>query len=193
MPELMGKLREFSSKIPDDPLERSYAKLERQTNGSFKDDELVDILSDSIEDSACAFGANNVPRIMRSVEILGIEQARAWNVGSLNDFRRFFNLKPHDSFESINSTDEGVADQLRHLYDHPDRVELYPGVVVEDAKQTMIPGSGLATNFTISRAILSDAVTLARSDRFYTVDYVSVSANPSNPSDEANNISIRGT
>jgi len=31
----------------------------------------------------------------------------------------------------------------------------------------------LGTNFTISRAILSDAVALVRGDRFYTVDYTS--------------------
>ena len=171
MPELMAKLREFSSKIPADPMQRDFAKLQRQENGSYNDGDLAEILSDSIEDVACAFGPNNVPAIMRSIEILGIEQARAWNVGSLNDFRKFFGLKPHEKFEDI-SSDPEVADTLRHLYDHVDRVELYPGVVVEDAKETRVPGSGLATTFTISRAILSDAVTLARSDRFYTVDYV---------------------
>lgn len=30
---------------------------------------------------------------------------------------------------------------------------------------------GIAPNYTISRAILSDAVTLVRGDRFYTTDY----------------------
>ena len=49
-------------------------------------------------------------------------------------------------------------------------MEIYPGIVVEVAKKTMKPGSGLAANFTTSRAILSDAVSLVRSDRFYTID-----------------------
>ena len=35
----------------------------------------------------------------------------------------------------------------------------------------MSPGSGLCVNYTTSRAILSDAVSLIRGDRFYTVDY----------------------
>ena len=35
----------------------------------------------------------------------------------------------------------------------------------------MIPGAGITPNFTISRAILSDAVALVRGDRFYTIDY----------------------
>ena len=33
----------------------------------------------------------------------------------------------------------------------------------------MIPGVGIAPTYTISRAVLSDAVALVRGDRFYTV------------------------
>lgn len=51
----------------------------------------------------------------------------------MNDLRKVFNLKPHETFEDINQ-DPVVASQLRALYNHPDYVELYPGVVVEDAK-----------------------------------------------------------
>lgn len=35
----------------------------------------------------------------------------------------------------------------------------------------MVPGVGIAPTFTISRAVLSDAVALVRGDRFYTIDY----------------------
>ena len=35
----------------------------------------------------------------------------------------------------------------------------------------MIPGVGIAPTYTISRAVLSDAVALVRGDRFYTIDY----------------------
>lgn len=34
-----------------------------------------------------------------------------------------------------------------------------------------IPGSGLCSGYTMSRAILADAVTLIRGDRFLTVEY----------------------
>ena len=76
-------------------------------------------------------------------------------------------MTKHETFESINK-DVEVADQLRHLYEHPDLVELYPGVVVEDAKEPQA-GSGLCASYTVSRAILSDAVALVRGDRFYMV------------------------
>ncbi len=57
------------------------------------------------------------------------------------------------------------------LYGHPDNVELYPGLMAEEAKKTFSPASGLCPGFTISEAILSDAVTLVRGDRFYSVEY----------------------
>jgi hypothetical protein len=57
------------------------------------------------------------------------------------------------------------------LYGHPDNIELYVGVQAEEAKKPFYPGSGLCPGFTISAAILSDAVALVRGDRFYTVDY----------------------
>jgi hypothetical protein len=104
------------------------------------------------------------------VEILGIVQARKWNVAGLNEFRKHFGLQPHERFEDINSDPE-VADQLRHLYDHPDFVELYPGIVAEEAKKPMIPGVGICPSYSISRVVLSDAVCLVRGDRFYTTDY----------------------
>jgi hypothetical protein len=57
------------------------------------------------------------------------------------------------------------------LYEHPDDIELYPGLVCEDAKRPLEPGSGLCPGFTTSFAVLSDAVALVRGDRFYTIDY----------------------
>jgi len=91
-------------------------------------------------------------------------------VASLNEFRKYFGLQPHKTFESINP-DPYVADQLRHLYEHPDYVELYTGLVTEEAKKPTVPGSGLCPSYTVSRAVLSDAVALVRGDRFYTIDY----------------------
>lgn len=168
--ELIKGLSKWEADLPTDPQKRPFAKLERGSGGSFNDDDLVKILTDSVEDVSGSFGANRVPEVLRSVEILGIKQARSWNLASLNEFRSFFNLTKHETFEDINP-DPYVADQLKHLYDHPDFVELYPGLVVEDAKKPMTPGSGLCASYTVSRAVLSDAVALVRGDRFYTVDY----------------------
>ena len=158
------KIQNWADQLPEDPQQRPFAHLKRPPNGSFDDDELATIFASSVEDPAGAFGANNVPEILRDVEILGIIQARSWNLASLNEFRKFFQLSPHQTFEDINP-DPLVAEKLKRLYDHPDFVELYPGLVAEEAKKAMTPGSGLCTSFTISRAILSDAVALIRGDR----------------------------
>lgn len=169
--ELLQCLGQWEQELSSDPRERPFANLERLADGSLNEDALVKILTESIEDKAGAFGSRIIPEILRSVEILGIKQARSWNPATLNEFRAFFNLTKHETFESINSDPE-VANALRHLYDGPDLVELYPGLVVEEAKPSMAPGSGLCTDYTISRTILSDAVALVRGDRFYMVSNI---------------------
>ncbi|OJJ51688.1 hypothetical protein ASPZODRAFT_55528 [Penicilliopsis zonata CBS 506.65] len=170
MRELLMGLGKYDQYLDKDPSKRTFAHLERQPDGTFRDEDLVNILKNAIEDVAGSFGPRNVPKALRAVEILGIQQARQWNTGSLNEFRKFFGLKPHETFEEINSNPE-IADQLRHLYEHPDYVELYPGIVSEEAKEPMVPGVGIAPTYTVSRAVLSDAVALVRGDRFYTIDY----------------------
>ncbi|KAL4969637.1 peroxidase/cytochrome P450 family protein [Aspergillus stella-maris] len=168
--ELLMGLGKYGASLPKDPSQRTFAGLKRQEDGTFKDEELVGILTLAIEDVAGSFGARNVPKVLKAVEVLGIEQGRKWQVGSLNEFRKFFGLKNYETFEEINSNPE-VAESLRSLYGHPDYVELYPGIVSEEAKEPMVPGVGIAPCYTISRAVLSDAVALVRGDRHYTTDY----------------------
>ncbi|KAF8465354.1 heme peroxidase [Kalaharituber pfeilii] len=168
--EFLKGLGQWESSLPDDPAQRTFSNMQRNDKGMFEDDDLVRILTEGIEDPCGAFGARNVPAVLRAVEIMGMEQSRKWKVASLNEFRAFFGLEPHKTFESINSNPE-VADALRQLYDQPDFVELYPGLVAEEDKVPMEPGVGIAPTFTISRAILSDAVVLVRGDRFHTIDY----------------------
>ena len=173
MQELFSALGKLKMKVPNDPLQRQFAGLNRDaTTLRYDDDELVKILTESIEDVGGAFGANKVPKAMRGIEILGIIQSRKWEVSTLNEFRAYVGLRKHETFEDINP-DPVVAQKLRRLYRHPDLVELYPGLVSEKTKPAMAPGSGLCVNFTISYAILSDAVSLVRGDRFYTLDYKS--------------------
>ncbi|KAL9587477.1 MAG: hypothetical protein Q9212_000179 [Teloschistes hypoglaucus] len=168
--ELLQGLGKWEQGLDPDPQKRPFAKLQRGADGKLPDEGLVQILTESIEDVAGAFGANNIPKCMRAISMLGLRQGRAWNLGSFNEFRKFFGLKPYDTFEELNS-DPQVADSLRHLYEHPDFVEIYTGLVSEEAKVPMVPGVGIAPTFTISRAVLSDAVALVRGDRFYTIDY----------------------
>jgi len=162
-------LRDWEKKLPPEPSQWEFGGMERdKSSGAFDDADLVKIIADSTEDVACAFGPRQVPKIMKLVEVLGMEQARLWNVATLNEFRKFFQLEPHKEFTDI-TRDADVAKALQALYKHPDYVELYPGIVAEDAKMPLEPGSGLCPGYTVSRAILADAVALTRGDRFYTV------------------------
>lgn len=170
IPELMQGFGRWEAGLSDDPQKRPFADLQRKDDGSFDDEPLVKIFAESVEDCAGAFGASQVPKVFKSIEILGIKQARSWNMATLNELRKFFNLSSYKTFEEINP-DPYISDKLRRLYDHPDLVEMYPGVIVEAAKESVTPGSGLCTNYTISRAILSDAVALVRGDRFHTIDF----------------------
>jgi linoleate 10R-lipoxygenase len=137
MMELLAGLKEYNDQIPKDPMERPFAHLKRGPDGKFADDDLVKILQTGVEEVAGmlgissfgvfapnqrltkstpgAFGARNVPKCLRAISILGMRQARAWNCGSLNEFRKFFGLKTYDTFEEINP-DPYVAEQLKHLY-----------------------------------------------------------------------------
>ncbi|KAH8683552.1 heme peroxidase [Ilyonectria robusta] len=167
---MMMAIKKFEMSVAKDPGERVFGGMKRGPDGKFNDDELVEALATAIEQPGGAFGARNVPRVMKPVEMLGIIRGRKWNLAGLNEFRKHFGLKAYETFEDINSDPE-VADSLRHLYQHPDNVELYPGIVAEEAKTPMAPGVGIAPTYTISRVVLSDAVALVRGDRYYTTDY----------------------
>ncbi|KAK3056866.1 hypothetical protein LTR09_001904 [Extremus antarcticus] len=178
--QLFAKLaKDEKASIEQEPDQRPFPALEAERlsrvkkgpfKGNYSDDDLAKIITEGIEDCANAMGPQQVPTVMKAIEILGIMQARTWKVATLNEFREHFALERHKTFESITANKE-VAEALRHLYDTPDEVELYPGLIVEDAKTPMLPGSGLCPGYTISRGVLSDAVALVRGDRFYTSSY----------------------
>lgn len=136
----------------------------------FDDEQLVQALTSAMDDPISNFGPRNIPRCLRAVEIMGITQARRWEVGTLNDFREFFGMFRHQTFESISKNVE-IQNALRDLYEHPDKVELYPGIFCEsDEYMGLDPGPSEASS-SLWTAIFSDAITLVRSDRFYTVDW----------------------
>lgn len=147
----------------------TFGNLKRGDDGRFKDSELAAIIKNAIEHPAATFGARGTPHIMRLHEIMGIESNRRWGVCSLNEFRKFLGLKPYSSFLEWNSDPE-IAQVAEHLYSDIDSLELYVGLQAEEAKP-VIDGAGLCPGYTISRAILSDAIALTRGDRFFTADF----------------------
>lgn len=92
-----------------DPSQWTFHDLERQADGSFKDEDLVSLLSAGTETVAGAFGARNIPPALRAIEMLGVQQGRDWGMASLNEFRAFFKLKPFTSFHDINP-EPGIAE-----------------------------------------------------------------------------------
>jgi len=72
--------------------------LERGPDGSFGDADIANFLHSATESAACGFKARGIPSVLRVIEIMGIEQGRAWGACSLNEFRKFVGLKREASF-----------------------------------------------------------------------------------------------
>jgi prostaglandin-endoperoxide synthase 2 len=61
-------------------------------NGRFNDADLARILQNATEAPAGAFKARGTPEVLRIVEVLGIEQARAWGVCTVSPHASFCTL-----------------------------------------------------------------------------------------------------
>ena len=53
-------------------------RIKRDESGRFNDADIARILQDATEAPASAFKARGIPEVLRVVELLGIEQGRAW-------------------------------------------------------------------------------------------------------------------
>ncbi|KZT27896.1 linoleate diol synthase [Neolentinus lepideus HHB14362 ss-1] len=147
----------------------TFGELIKQADGTYKDEELANFLRNATEHPGGAFRARGTPEVMRLNEVMGIMQSRAWGCCSLNDFRKFLGLKTYNSFLEWNSDPE-IASAAEKLYGDINNLELYVGLQAEQAKP-VTDGAGLCPGYTISRAILADAIALTRGDRFFTADY----------------------
>jgi cytochrome P450 len=152
------------------PREWTFANLKRGPDGKFSDVDLAEIIKDCIAEPAHAFGAHGTPASLKVVDIMGQLQARdLFKVCTMNEFRRYLNLKPYGSFEEWNPDTE-TARAAELLYGHIENLELYPGLMAEVTKPAM-PGSGVCPGQTTGRGILDDAVALVRGDRFLSYDF----------------------
>uniref|UniRef100_A0A060TJX0 ARAD1D50600p n=1 Tax=Blastobotrys adeninivorans TaxID=409370 RepID=A0A060TJX0_BLAAD len=148
----------------------TFGNLKRGPDGKFNNAELAELIKDCIEEPAHEFGAHGTPASFKIVDILGQLQARnVFNVCTMNEFRRYLNLKPYKSFEEWNP-DKETARAAELLYGHIENLELYPGLMAEVTKPAM-PGSGVCPGQTTGRGILDDAVALVRGDRFLSYDF----------------------
>lgn len=164
---LQAAEKKFKSSHPKD---WTFNNFQRGPDGRFSDVDLAEIIKDCIEEPAHAFGAHGTPESLKVVDIMGQLQARnMFQVCTLNEFRKYLNLKSYESFEDWNP-DEETARAAELLYGHIDNLELYPGLMAEVTKPAM-PGSGVCPGQTTGRGILDDAVALVRGDRFLSYDF----------------------
>ncbi|ETN41473.1 uncharacterized protein HMPREF1541_03409 [Cyphellophora europaea CBS 101466] len=171
-PELFAQVvkQEGHRLMSTPPKEWTFDGLKRGPDGRFSDADLGKILKDCVEEPAHAFGAHGTPASLKVVDILGQLQARGvFNVCTLNEFRKYLNLKPYENFLQW-CEDAETARTAELLYGHIDNMELYPGLQAECTKPPM-PGSGVCPGQTTGRGILDDAVSLVRGDRFLTYDF----------------------
>ncbi|KAJ7506939.1 heme peroxidase [Mycena galericulata] len=155
--------------INPDPSKRTFGGLQRGPDGKFSDDDIAKILLDATENPAGAYRARGTPGVLRVIEMMGIIQARQWGVCTMNEFRQFLGLKQFQDFEDWNP-DPAIASAARRLYGHIDNLELYTGLQCEET-MPLSPGLRFASGYTMMRAVLGDAISLVRGDRFYTTDY----------------------
>ena len=73
-------------------------RLKRGPDGKFSDDDLAHIIHTATENPAGAFRGRGTPGVLRLIEILGIEQSRAWGLCTMNEFRVFLGLKRSSLF-----------------------------------------------------------------------------------------------
>ncbi|KAI8935646.1 hypothetical protein NX059_007172 [Plenodomus lindquistii] len=152
------------------PQKWEFGGLKRDADGKFRDDQLAELIKSCTEEPAHAFGAHGTPASLKVVDLMGQLQAREmFNVCTLNEFRRYLNLKPYETFEDWCS-DKETARAAELLYGHMENMELYPGLMAECTKPAMA-GSGVCPGQTTGRGILDDAVALVRGDRFLSYDF----------------------
>ncbi|KAG6856837.1 hypothetical protein H0H87_012895 [Tephrocybe sp. NHM501043] len=144
----------------------STIELRRNSDARFRDEDLARVLQDATEQAAGAAGARTVPIPFRPVELVALERARNWRVGTLNEFRKFLGLRPLKDFADWHP-DPDVASAAEQLYGSIDALELYPGLQGE----AVLENSGLSLGYTLTYALLVDLVTLIRSDPKFTTDF----------------------
>jgi hypothetical protein len=83
---------------------------------------------------------------------------------------QFLGLRRYKTFLEWNPDTE-IAAAAEKLYGEIDRpLELYAGLQAE-ATKPVVTGAGLCPGYSISRAILADAIALIRGDRLFTADF----------------------
>ncbi|KAF8901487.1 heme peroxidase [Gymnopilus junonius] len=164
----LGTIAQVIANVPEDPKVRTFGGLTRGPDGKFSDDKLAEIIHTATQNPASAFRGRGTPPVLRLVEIMGIQQARAWGLCTMNEFRSYLGLKQFESFEEWNP-DPVIAVCVPSIVSFQVLIELF----IERCTPVDMPvvdGLRFACGYTTTRAVLGDAISLVRGDRFYTSD-----------------------
>lgn len=111
----------------------------KHDNGPLLDVGLDAAFSAASRQPAGELGALNTAAPLVPVEDLAVQQGRFNRLDTYNNYRRAFGMDPAGRFEDI-TTNPQLAATLEGLYGHPENVEFYPGLFVEDrVKDGVLP------------------------------------------------------
>jgi hypothetical protein len=142
--QFLGGLKGWIDSVPEDPAKWEFGGKKRTADGSFSDGDLVNLITTATKNAGGkyvrpvpentdlgnlgAFGARNVPAIMKAIEILGIQHGREWNIATLNEVRLYFGLKPHATFRKLPQ-----VSRAREYHTNLDIVEVNSDSTIADA------------------------------------------------------------
>jgi prostaglandin-endoperoxide synthase 2 len=95
------------------------------------------LCDDASRTRAGRVGLFNTDPALLHVERASIEQGRALQLATYNDYREVASFPRTTAFDQI-SGDERVQAGLRDLYGHVDRIEFYPGLFAEDSREDSV-------------------------------------------------------
>ncbi|KAG5761937.1 hypothetical protein H9Q72_009966 [Fusarium xylarioides] len=124
-------LKGASSTVGPEKVTKSKHFTRNAITNLFDDNQMLEELTSAMDDPISNFGPRNVPKCLKSVEIMGILQARRWECGTLNDFRDFFGWFPSNTVRffypfytakqnGIYAEAQGYGDWFKETVDHPE-------------------------------------------------------------------------
>lgn len=114
-----------------------------------------------------AFGPRNTPEFLLHADVIAMERCRKLQVGTFNTLLEAMGFEAYTRMEQFSPDKEAVAVLKAHYGDRPDQVELMAGILadVDDTNQ------GWGAPAKMAFAIVADALSACRHDRFYTTDF----------------------
>ena len=97
------------------------------------------LFGEASDQRACQIGLFNTAAFFEKATLASVEQARAVNLASYNDYRALVGLPRVTDFDQISSRGE-VREALKSTYGHVDEIEFYVGLFAEDNRQNSAIG-----------------------------------------------------